>query len=90
MRAMLDAVGPSLRRGVVPETRQVEAALKEGDVAGPLAELDAAHPDVLIGSYPRFDGERFAVLITLRGRDAERLDAAEAAVRELVARLTSG
>ncbi|MEM7565635.1 MAG: molybdopterin-binding protein [Pseudomonadota bacterium] len=84
MRAMLDAVGPTLARGVVPDLRQIEAPLKEGDVAGPLAALDKRHAGVLIGSYPRFDGERYAVLITLRGRDTGLLDAAESDVRDLL------
>ena len=84
MRAMLDAVGPTLRPGVVPQTRSIEAPLKEGDLAGPLAAVDKRHPHVLIGSYPRFDGERYAVLVTLRGRDGALLDAAEADVRELL------
>ncbi len=89
MRAMLDAVGPTLKQGVVPETRQLEAPLKEGDVAGPLGEIDRRHPGVLIGSYPRFDGTRYAVLVTLRGRDLALLDAAEAEVRTLLQALTT-
>ena len=87
--AMLDAVVPSLTPGQALESRTVEVpgSIGEGDLGGPLAEIDAAHPDVLIGSYPRFENGTHTVRVVLRSREADALDRAEAAVVAMLAAL---
>jgi molybdopterin-biosynthesis enzyme MoeA-like protein len=89
MQAMLDAVGPTLKHGARLESRSVAVHLKEGDVAGPLAAIAKAHPDVVIGSYPHQDGQVFTTTLVLRSRDEAALDAAEAAVRAMIEDVTA-
>lgn len=48
----------------------------EGAIADDLDAVVAAHPQVKIGSYPRFSEKDFKVLVTLEGRDAHDLAAA--------------
>jgi molybdenum cofactor synthesis domain-containing protein len=48
----------------------------EGQIAGDLDAVVAAHRDVKIGSYPRFSEKDFKVLVTLEGRDATAVAAA--------------
>jgi len=90
VQAMLDALGPRLRTGTRILSRSVPAGLKEGDIGGPLAAVQAEFVDVAIGSYPTFDPETgFTTTLVLRSRDAVRLDAAEAAVQAMLAEVKS-
>jgi molybdenum cofactor synthesis domain-containing protein len=90
MQAMLDNVAPLLKTGARVLARSVDASgLGEGIYAGPLGELATAFPEVSIGSYPAFHSGGFRNQIVLRGRDEATLDAAEKAVREMIARLSS-
>lgn len=86
MQAMLDALAPRLATGKKMHSRSLPAGLKEGDIAGPLGAIQAEYPDVPIGSYPSFDpATGFTTTLVLRSRDEERLAAAEAAVRAMLA-----
>jgi molybdenum cofactor synthesis domain-containing protein len=85
MQAMLDALAPRLTTGRTMQARSIAAGLKEGDIAGPFGALQRAFPDVKMGSYPNFqEGVGFTTTLVLRGRDEERLDAAEAAVKAML------
>jgi molybdenum cofactor synthesis domain-containing protein len=85
MHAMLDALAPKLATGAKMLSRSLPAGLKEGDIAGPLGALQAAFPDVSMGSYPGFEeGVGFTTTLVLRSRDEARLDAAEAAVLAMI------
>jgi molybdenum cofactor synthesis domain-containing protein len=95
MQSMLDALAPRLATGKKMLSRSVSAGLKEGDIAGPLGVIQAAYPDVSMGSYPTFDPVTgFTTTLVLRSREESRLDAAEAAVvamlAEVKARLGAG
>ena len=46
---------------------------KEGDFSEPLGEIQGAHPDVGIGSYPVFVDGRYRCKLVLRSRDAAAL-----------------
>jgi molybdenum cofactor synthesis domain-containing protein len=48
----------------------------EGPIAAILDRIARAHPDVDIGSYPRFDDADHQVKVTLEAKDAERVAAA--------------
>lgn len=85
MRAMLDNVLPRLEGGVPVISVEIETAIKEGDLAGPLGRLQENHPDIGIGSYPAYEGDRFWTRVVLRSRDAEKLGAAEAEARRMLA-----
>ena len=90
MQGMLDAIAPTLKTGTKMQSVTVEGrGLKEGDVGGPLGEIQQAHPGVMIGSYPSFDGTRFTTALVVRSRDTALLEAAERDVQALVDRLTA-
>jgi len=86
MQAMLDEVAPKLKTGIVMLSETVKANAKEGDIGGPLGLIAAAHPETSIGSYPFIteDGKPNTNLV-VRGRDADKLAAAVAAVKEMIA-----
>jgi len=90
MQAMLDDLATRLPTGRKMLSRTIPAGMGEGRIADGLRAVQAAFPDVIIGSYPNFEpGQKsgFTTTIVCRARDEARLDQAEAAVRELVARL---
>ena len=77
MQVMLDAVAPRLAKGRPMLSRSVRVDVAEGDVAPGLAELQAVHADVQIGSYPFFENKRLGTYVVLRSTDAEALAAAQ-------------
>ena len=88
MQAMLDAVAPTLRTGVKMLSRALAAHdVKEGDLGGPLGEIQARHAGVMIGSYPQFDGGRFLTTVVVRSRSEAALEAASAEVARLIVEL---
>src|SRR4029077_11353 len=76
MQVMLDAVMPRLAKGRPMLSRSVRIDAPEGDVAPGLSELQSAHPEVQIGSYPFFEKKRFGTYVVLRCTDEARLAAA--------------
>ena len=91
MQAMLDALAKELPTGRKMHSRSVPAGMGEGRIAAPLGAIQAAHPDVAIGSYPSFDPVTgFNTTIVLRSRDEEKLAVAEAAVIAMVAAIQAG
>jgi molybdenum cofactor synthesis domain-containing protein len=84
MQVMLDAVGPRLAKGRPMLSRAVRVDVPEGDIAPSLAELQSAHPEVQIGSYPFFENRRFGTYVVLRSTDPAGLDAAEKALWILI------
>ena len=87
MEAMLDEVIPKLRVGAKLIAETVRADLREGDIGSELAAIAAAHPDVMIGSYPFMDDRGPNTNVVLRARDPEKLAAAKAAVERMVTQL---
>ena len=86
-QAMLDSVLPTLRAGARMQSRSVPCPFGEGDIGGPLREIQQAHPDTVIGSYPKFDGKSYSTDIVVRGREAAVLDIVEDEVRAMVERV---
>jgi molybdopterin-biosynthesis enzyme MoeA-like protein len=80
MQAMMDEVVKTLpaSRPLLSET--IEAHRGEGDIAAPAAAVQAAYPNVRIGSYPYHDGKRFTTRLVLRSRDPDALARAKAAM----------
>ena len=85
MQVMLDAVAPRLAKGRPILTRSIRLDVPEGDAAPGLADLQTAHPEVQIGSYPFFENKRLGTYVVLRAADADRLSAAVAGLWDLVA-----
>jgi molybdenum cofactor synthesis domain-containing protein len=88
MQAMMDIVAPKLKSGVKMLSDTVRANSREGDIGGPLREIADAHPGTIIGSYPFLDenGKPNTNLV-VRSRDQDKLTAAMAAVKEMLAGL---
>src|SRR5271169_1340501 len=88
MQAMMDIVSPKLKSGLRMLSDSVRANAREGDIGGPLREIALAHPDTIIGSYPFIDEDKKPNSnLVVRSRDPERLAAAMAAVKEMLAGL---
>ncbi|MDP2780552.1 molybdopterin-binding protein [Devosia sp.] len=85
MRAMLEALVPTLRGGKKVLSVTVKALVGEGTVGGPLGELQAEYPDVKMGSYPQMGQDRIMTELVLRSSDPARLEEAAAKVRAMVA-----
>jgi len=71
-------------RATPVQTARVYLSAEEGVLAPHLDAVVAAHPDVKIGSYPRFDETEFQVIITL---EAALAATAIAAADDLAARV---
>ena len=92
-QAMLAGLRSELKGGPPTLTWSLRSLVPEGDLAEALAEIDAAHPAISIGSYPFFkpapEGGRgqgqVGANLVLRGTDREALETAAAAVRALLA-----
>ena len=88
MQNMLDNVAQHLQGGTRMLSKAIDAAgLPEGAYAAGLGALAKAHPGVSIGSYPSMTPDGFRNQIVVGGRDAALLDAASAAVSDLLATL---
>ena len=87
MRAMLDTLQNRLVGGEPVRSRTVRAPLPESRVAEGLAEVQARHDEVDIGSYPFFKDGRYGTSLVLRGTDAAELERAAAEVAALVREL---
>lgn len=92
---------PSIMRGMLPDIeKRIEGGAKvysvtvqargigEGDAAAGLAEIEARHDGVSLGSYPFFNADLRGVNFVARGRDEAVLSAVKADLAALVARLT--
>ena len=77
--AMLAEVLPTLTGGAPLLSWALRVEAPEGEMAGPLGEVDGRHPDVSFGSYPFFRGVLGSTLI---GRSADR-DALTAGMEDL-------
>ncbi len=90
MRAMLETLAPQLPRGPTVYSVTVEAAVPEGVIAPSLADVQKAHKDVSIGSYPFYregTDKPFGAQLVVRGRDGAAVERAAQALEELVRNL---
>ena len=85
MRAMLEAILPTLKTGKKVLSVTVKAAVGEGTVGGPLGALQEQYPDVKMGSYPQMGNDRVMTELVLRSSDLVRLEEAAGKVRQMVA-----
>ncbi|MDF2232715.1 molybdopterin-binding protein [Albimonas sp. CAU 1670] len=80
--AMVESVRPTLEGGAPMLSHAFRIPLAEGDIAGPLAELAAAHPDISFGSYPFYQGG-YGATIVARSQDRDELAQAAQALRAM-------
>lgn len=85
MRAMLEALVPTLKGGRKVLSVTVKAAVGEGTLGGPLGALQEQYPDVKMGSYPQMGKDRVMTELVLRSSDPARLEEAAGKVRAMVA-----
>jgi len=85
MQVMLDDVSRRLTKGCPMVSRSVRLDVPEGDAADGLGALQAAHPEVQIGSYPFFHNKRLGTYVVLRSTDEGKLAAAEIALWKFIA-----
>lgn len=85
MRAMLEALAPTLKGGQKVSSVTIKAAVGEGTIGGPLGALQAEYPDVKMGSYPQMGKGRVMTELVLRSSDDARLVEAAERLRAMVA-----
>ena len=89
MQVMLDEIARSLVKGRVMASLSVDAGgLPEGAYAAALGAIQKGHEGVIIGSYPHFDGVKFANQIVLRSRDEALLQKVRGEVEAMIVSLT--
>lgn len=86
-QAMLDNVVPTLKTGTKLLSATIQCPFGEGTIGGPLAQIQKAHPDTFIGSYPKYLDGKFWTELVVRAREATALEAARAEVEAMVAGL---
>ena len=69
-QAMLDNVVPTLKTGAKLLSATVHCPFGEGMIGGPLGEIQKAHPDTIIGSYPKYLDGTFWTELVVRARIA--------------------
>ncbi len=88
MQSMLDRVAAKLRTGARVLSRTISAGgLPEGAYAAGLSSLASEKPQLSIGSYPSFQDGAFHNEVVVRGKDADEVEAAAAAIGALLTRL---
>lgn len=83
-QAMVGNVLPTLKTGRRIESVSVDCPHGEGDIGDRLSDIQTGHPEVMIGSYPKFDGVRFSTEIVIRGRQRHDVETARQAVVAMI------
>ena len=85
MQAMFENVLPRLKTGAKLQSQSIDSGGRpEGAYATALGQVQKQFSDVIIGSYPSFDGKRFQNQIVVRARDPHVLAAAAEAVQAML------
>lgn len=74
--AMLDNVAGTLRTGRKLSSKTVKCGYGEGTIGIPLGKVQEDNPETIIGSYPKFEGEKFSTDIVVRGAEEAAIDKA--------------
>lgn len=75
-QAMVESLVPALTGGEPLISRSLRIERGEGDIAGPLARLAEAHPNLSLGSYPFVKDGRYGANVVIRGANGAAVDAA--------------
>jgi molybdenum cofactor synthesis domain-containing protein len=84
MKAMLEAIAPTLKGGRRVSSITVKCGVGEGAIGGPFGRLQEEYPDVKMGSYPQFGHGYVMTELVLRSSDEARLAEVAVKVREMV------
>ena len=85
--AMILAIEPELKGGAIMLSANVDCQLGEGTIGDPLAQIALDHPQVSIGSYPRFEDDKYSTQIVIRSHAQSDLDLAIVAVNKMLQQL---
>jgi molybdopterin-biosynthesis enzyme MoeA-like protein len=85
-RMKFPVLRPHLNQGTRFYSRAVFTQCDEGEIAAGLTLVANRHPDLFIGSYPRFRGQDYRLKVTVDGSDEARV---ARALDELIAQLPS-
>lgn len=88
-QAMVDNILPDLKTGSRMLTRALPCPYGEGDIGTLLGAVQKAHPDTSIGSYPKYDGQRFSTELVVRAREQAALDAAADAILAMIGEIAA-
>lgn len=83
-QAMLDNVVPTLKTGQKLLSATVSCPYGEGVIGAPLAEIQKANPDTIIGSYPKYLDGSFWTELVVRARTQTALETARSQVQAMV------
>ncbi len=84
MQAMLSSLEGKLRSGPVVRSRSIRAYLGESQIASALGDIQVAHQQLDIGSYPFFREERYGTTLVIRGTDPDQIESAAEAIMAAV------
>ena len=84
MQSMFEGIAATLSHGAPIQSRTVSGHIGEGVIAKGLGELQAAYPDLDIGSYPFFRRQRYGASFVIKGTDRVRIDAAAGQLQDLI------
>ena len=84
-QAMLDSVMPTLETGTKLLSETVHCPVGEGSIGDRLSQIQDAHPQTIIGSYPKYRDGKFWTELVVRARAQDELDAARREVEAMVA-----
>ena len=76
MQGMLDNIIPTLEGGDIIKSRSIIMHKRESEIAPLLQTMQNDHPEIEIGSYPRYVEGRHEVTIVIRGRDKSEVEKA--------------
>lgn len=85
LQAMVENMGDQLPGGTKAHRLTVQTEVGEGTLASGLAQVEAAHPGVSVGSYPWFKPGAYGTALVVSGLDEDVVNKAADALVELVA-----
>lgn len=84
MQGMLSSLAGKLKSGPVVRSHSIRAYLGESQIAQALGEIQQAHSNVDIGSYPFFREERYGTNLVVRGTELAEIELAATAIMAAV------
>jgi len=85
--AMLENVLPALEGGVKMLSETIYCPFGEGTIGDRLGDIQKTHSETSIGSYPKYDGEKFFTRIVVRAREKNKQLAAVADINTMLSDL---
>ena len=88
MRSMFDAILPTLKKGRLLNSIEINAKVPEGVIAPELTKIQEKYHEIEIGSYPYYEKGSAGTILVLRSINKEALKNGEIEVLNLIKRFT--